>query len=597
MTQTYKPPIRDIEFALFEVLGFEQHYQTLGYEDVNQELMTAIVTEMAKFSEKQLSPLNAVGDQQGCVLVNGSIKTPDGFKQAFADYRDGGWFGLAQPEELDGQGLPHSLAIVLMELIHTANHAWTMYVMLINGAIATLRANASPAIQHQFLPALIAGQSAATMCLTEAHCGSDLGLLRSKAVPDSDGSYLLSGSKIFISGGEQDFTDNILHLVLARLPDAPAGVKGISLFVVPKMQTNADGSLGGSNNVTCSAIEEKMGIHGNPTCVINFDNAKGYMIGEANKGLQSMFTFVNESRLGVAQQAQGAMELSYQNAANYALERLQMKAPSRRTPAQAADPIIAHPDVRRMLLTQKSLAEGGRLLNFYCAQQVDLSHSTNSDSRSAALTRLALLTPIAKGFLSEVAIEATNHGIQIFGGHGYVRESGIEQIARDVRITSIYEGTSGIQALDLLGRKILADNGDSLKAFCAEINTFCSQQDSDFSARYGEPLQNALQSWQTLSTRISYEAQQDPELVGAVSYDFLMLSGYTVLAYCWAMAASVAQKKLATDTDNKAYYQSKIHLANFYFAKLLPRTHSFESTINNGSTPLTDLADEDFLAG
>ncbi|WP_101758093.1 acyl-CoA dehydrogenase C-terminal domain-containing protein [Oceanicoccus sp. KOV_DT_Chl] len=592
----YKAPLRDIQFALNEVLGFEQHYQNLpGAEEATPELVNAIFAEAAKFSEQVISPLNRSGDEQGCQWQDGKVSTPDGFKSAYEQFIEGGWPGLSQQIEYGGQGLPSSLNAVFYEMLCSANHSWSMYPSLTWGAIKTLTAHAPEELKQRYLPKMVEGLWSGTMCLTESHCGSDLGLLRTKASPNTDGTYAISGSKIFISAGEHDLVDNIVHIVLARLPDAPAGVKGISLFVVPKIWVEADGSTAQSNGVSCGSIEHKMGINGNATCVINFDNAQGFLISPPNKGMSCMFTFINESRLGVAQQGHGHIESSFQGALRYARERLQMRAPIRALPEQAADPIIVHPDVRRMLLTQKAFAEGGRLLTYYCAQLMDIAHaSADAKQRQRAETELALLTPIAKGFLTEMSMEAASYGVQVLGGHGFIREWGMEQEYRDTRITAIYEGTNGIQALDLLGRKILASKGSVMAPFIEHIQALCKQQHPEQVLPWIKQLSDALELWLELTRELGVSAQQDANAVGAAAYDYLMIAGYTTLAYFWAQSASTAATALSHDSDDADFYQAKLSTARFYFERLLPRTLSLAAGVRSGSENLMTLPAEFF---
>ena len=592
----YKAPLRDIHFALNEVLAFEDHYKNLpGGEDATPDMVSAILEEAAKFTENILSPLNKVGDEQGCHWEDGKVTTPNGFKEAYDQYLDGGWIGLAHAQEYGGQGLPASLASIISETVASANHAWAMYPLLSNGATDTIKAHGTDEQKQRYIKHLVSGQWSGTMCLTEAHCGSDLGLLRTKATPNEDGTYNISGSKIFISAGEHDMTDNIVHVVLARLPNAPEGTKGISLFLVPKISINNDGSLGDKNGVSCGSIEHKMGINGNATCVINFDGAKGELIGTANKGLNCMFTFINESRLGVAIQAHAHIESSFQGSLSYARERIQMRAPIRVQPEKPADPIIAHPDVRRMLLTQKAFSEGGRLLNYRCAQLVDIAHqSDNKQEREKAENLLALITPIAKGFLSEASLEATSYGIQVLGGHGYIKEWGMEQEYRDTRITTIYEGTSGIQGLDLLGRKILASGGKILEPLLEEINSFCNNQHPDEAIPFVEKTAEAFEQLTQLTQDIGANCTEDLNAPGAAAFDYLMIAGYSLLAYYWAQSASIAATALTNDHHDKGFYQSKLATAQFYFDRILPRTLSLQSSIRSGSNNLMQLSEEAF---
>ncbi len=591
---SYQAPLRDLHFVIHELLDLPSHYRQLqGCERVDGDTLDAIVDEGARFAENVLSPLNPVGDLHGCRWQDGRVSTPPGFAAAFRQFGENGWLALDKPQGFGGQGLPPSLATAINDMLFSANHAWTMYANLTSGAISTLDAYASEYLRQRFLPALISGRWSGTMCLTEAHSGSDLGLLRTRAVACADGSFRISGSKMFISAGDHDLAENIVHLVLARLEGAPVGVKGISLFAVPKFQVDADGVPGAANGVSCGSIEHKMGIHGNATCVMNFDGAIGYLLGEANRGLNAMFTFINESRLAVAQQAQGHCEASFQGALRYARERLQMRSVPRLAPAQQADPIIGHPDVRRMLLTQKAYAEGGRMLNLACAQLVDQSHfGARAEVRAAAARRLALLTPIIKGFLTEAGIEAAQLGVQVFGGHGYIREWGMEQIARDVRITAIYEGTSAIQGIDLLTRKVLADDGAELYDLLDEIDSFCTI--SGAPKGLAGKLANHVAAWRSLTAWLLKHQHSDANLIGASAFDYLMLAGYTLLGYYWLRADTLADEKLAAGRGDADFYIGKLETARFYLQRLLPRTHQHRASIESGSANLMDIPDSAF---
>jgi len=586
----YQAPLRDMKFHIDEVLDFPSHYAGFAQgRDATPDIVDAVLESAAQFAQDVLATLDSVGDAAGCLWKDGEVTTPPGFKAAYDDYIANGWTSLSMPLELGGQGLPASLSGFCMEIHATANHAWTMYPGLSMGGIQTIAAHASDDIKTRYLPNLIAGRWSATMCLTEAHCGSDLGLLRTRAVPAGDGSYRITGSKIFISSGEHDLTDNIIHIVLARLPDAPAGIKGISLFVVPKFHVDEHGQPGARNAVRCGSIEHKMGIHGNATCVMNFDEASGYLISPPHKGMACMFTFINESRMGVAQQALAQMEASHQTALQYARERVQFRAAQRPNPETAADPIIQHPDVRRMLLTQKAFAEGGRALSYFLAKQTDIErYAAEESAKETADQLLSLLTPVAKGFLSEVCMEATSYGIQVLGGHGYIREWGQEQHFRDARITSIYEGTTGIQGLDLLARKILASRGEALKPFVQVVSEFCQQHPN---GPYTATLQKQLQSWIALTTELGMKAMQNPDEVNAAAYDYLMFSGYTVLAWIWAEASSVASTALekSPSAPDKAFYTAKLVTARFYFERLLPRTLSLAASMRSGVANLPEF--------
>jgi alkylation response protein AidB-like acyl-CoA dehydrogenase len=587
---SYTAPLRDITFVAQELLNLSAHYQQLtGCEAPDEATFAAIVEEGAKFAEQELASLNAVGDQHGCHWQDGKVTTPPGFADAYKRFADNGWLGLDKDPAFGGQGLPPSLGFVNYEMVCSSNHAWGMYGNLTGGAISTLSEHADEALKQRLLPPMIAGNWGGTMCLTEAHCGSDLGLLRTSAQRKANGSYQISGSKMFISAGEHDMTQNIIHLVLARIEGSPAGVKGISLFAVPKIQVDASGQLGAHNGVSCGSIEHKMGIHGNATCVLNFDSATGYLLGEANRGLNAMFTYINESRLSVAQQAQAHAEASFQGALAYARERVQMRATPRLRSDQPADPIICHADVRRMLLTQKAYAEGGRMLAYTCAKDVDQLHYGASEGvRQAAARRLALLTPIAKGFISETGNEAAQLGIQVFGGHGYIREWGMEQIARDVRITAIYEGTNTIQGLDLLTRKVLADGGEALAELLGEIEDFT--QSTNAPAHLAQALLKQVIAWREVSAWLRDASATDSNLIGASAYDYLMLSGYTLLGYLWLRAACVAERALAAGTEEVEFYEGKRETARFYLERLLPRANLHETLIRTGSHNLMDIS-------
>lgn len=594
----YRAPLRDMHFAMKELLQSEQHYAKLpGCEEATPELIDAIIDEGAKFAENELAPLNRVGDQEGCRWEDGDVYTPSGFKEAYQKFIEGGWPSLPHSTELGGQGLPESVGIVINELVGTANWSWSMYPGLSHGAMNTLEAHGTDEQRQKYLVPLIEGRWTGTMCLTEPHCGTDLGLLRTKAQPNEDGSYAISGTKIFISAGEHDMAENIVHIVLARLPDAPEGTKGISLFIVPKFNVNADGSLGERNSVSCGSLEHKMGIHGNSTCVMNFDGAQGYLIGPANKGLNCMFTFMNTARIGTALQGLAHAEFGFQNSLAYARERLQMRSlTGPKAPDKPADPIIVHPDVRRMLLTQKAFAEGGRALVYFAAQQADkVTHAETEEERQTADKLLSFLTPIAKAFMTETGFESANLGLQVFGGHGYIAEWGMEQNVRDSRISMLYEGTTGIQALDLLGRKVLMTQGDTLKCFTKIVHKFCKAEAKNRKMRpYIEPLQEINKEWGSLTMKIGMAAMKNHDEVGSASVDYLMYSGYAVLAYFWALAVKVAQESLENGSDEADFYEAKITTANFYFKRILPRTRSLAVTMVSGADSLMDLNEDAF---
>src|SRR5690554_739971 len=594
----YKAPLRDMKFVLNELLDSEQHYASLeGAEDATPDMVDAIIQEGAKFCEQVLSPLNAVGDQEGCTWSEEGVKTPTGFKQAYDQYIEGGWPSIAADPNFGGQGLPHSLSLVISEMVGTSNWAWGMYPGLSHGATNTIEAHGSDEQKQIYLSKLVSGEWTGTMCLTEPHCGSDLGTLRTKAEPNADGSYSITGTKIFISAGDHDLTDNIVHIVLARLPGAPEGTKGISLFIVPKHLPNEDGSAGERNAVSCGSLEHKMGIHGNATCVMNFDGAKGWLIGPENKGLNCMFTFMNTARIGTAIQGLGAAELGFQGSLAYARERLAMRSLSGpKNPDGIADPIIVHPDVRRMLLTQKAVAEAARALIYLAGQQVDIVHSGKTEEeRKQADALLSFLTPIAKAFLTEIGYESANLGMQVFGGHGYISEWGMEQNVRDARIAMIYEGTTGIQALDLLGRKVLMTQGEALKLFTKQVHVFCKENaDNEQLKEFIEPLAAINKEWGDLTMKVGMTAMKNREEVGAASVDYLMYSGYAVFAYLWARMAKVAQEKLAEGSPEEMFYNAKLQTARFYFTRMLPRTKTHAATMLAGADTLLDMPEEAF---
>jgi alkylation response protein AidB-like acyl-CoA dehydrogenase len=579
-----------------EVLHSEKHYQHIGATDATPDMVDAIVAEGAKFCEEVLAPLNQVGDQEGCTWSEDGVKTPTGFKEAYDQFVEGGWPSMNAPVEHGGQGLPESINIILSELIGTANWSWGMYPGLSHGARATLEEHGTPEQQATYLTKLISGEWTGTMCLTEPQCGSDLGILTTKAEPNADGSYSITGTKIFISAGEHDMVDNIVHIVLARLPGAPEGTKGISLFIVPKCLPDANGEAGERNAVTCGSIEHKMGIHGNATCVMNFDGAKGWLIGPENKGLNCMFTFMNVARIGTSIQGLAAAEGSFQGALAYAKERLAMRSLSGpKNPEGKADPIIVHPDVRRMLLTQKAIAEGSRAMIYYAAQQADLVQHGEGEEQKAADEMLGFLTPILKAFCTEAGFEAANHGVQVFGGHGFIAEWGMEQIVRDTRIALLYEGTTGIQALDLLGRKILMTQGASLRNFTKQVHKFCQANEDNAELKpFIEKLTTLNKEWGDLTMKIGMTAMQNRDEVGAASVDFLMYSGYVCLAYFWAQMAKVAQDKLTAGTSETGFYTAKVQTAKFYYDRILPRTAAHAQMMLAGGESIMAIDEENF---
>lgn len=592
---SYKAPLTDIRFALHDVLGVEALFQQLGMDDASRDVIDAILEEGARFNETVLAPLNSVGDEIGCSFdkATGAVTTPPGFRQAYEQYVEGGWPALNAPEEFGGQGLPHTIGMPLKEMIDAANLAWGNFPLLSHGAVEALLHHGNDWQREVFLKPLVDGRWTGTMCLTEPHCGTDLGLLKTRATPNGDDSYAINGTKIFITAGEHDLTDNIVHLVLARLPDAPEGSRGISLFVVPKLQVAEDGSTGEPNGVRCGAIEHKMGIHGSATCVLNLDDARGWLVGEPHRGLMAMFTMMNSARVAVGIQGLGLADRAYQNALAYSRERLQMRALSGpKFPDKAADPIIVHPDVRRMLLTCKALTEGGRVLACFAGTLVDaVSHAPDAAGREQADALLGFLTPIVKGCLTEWGVECTYNALQCFGGHGYIAEHGMEQLARDARITTLYEGTTGIQALDLMGRKTMQLKAAGLKAFLAMIQSLCAEHaDDDAMAEFIGPLREKAAEWEQLTRDIAARASSDPEEIGAASWDYLFYSGYVTLAYWWAR--SVAAARAGSQTEQ--FKQAKLETARFYFARILPRTRAHKAAIESGTTPLMALDAEHF---
>ena len=590
---SYTPPLRDMQFVLHDVLNVTENLKQIPkHAEIDAQTISAILEEGGKFAAEVIFPLNQIGDQQGCTLNRDTheVKTPDGFKAAFEQYVQGGWPALSADTAYGGQDLPLVVNQCFYEMLNSANQAWTMYPGLTHGAYEALHAHGTEAQKNLYLPKLTSGEWTGTMCLTEPHCGTDLGLLRTKAEPQPDGTFRLTGNKIFISAGEHDMVSNIVHLVLARLPDAPAGSKGISLFVVPKFHVNADASLGERNGIYCGGLEHKMGIHGNATCQMVLDGAVGTMVGQPNKGLAAMFVMMNAARIGVGMQSLGLTEVAYQNALAYAKDRLQSRSLSGvKTPSQPADSILVHPDVRKMLLTAKAYAEGGRALSLHCALLIDRElHHPDATVRTEAAEQVALLTPIVKAFITDNAWTATSSCLQVFGGHGFIREWGMEQYVRDARINMIYEGTNTIQSLDLLGRKVLGNQGASLKKFGAQIAELVAQaQDNEDMAEFLNPLTKLGQQMTQFTTEIGFKALQDADEVGAAAVDYLRVAGHLVFGYFWARMAFVALQKIA-EGDRDPFYQAKLQTARFYFAKLFPETASLMITARAGAAVLME---------
>lgn len=592
---TYTPPTRDMHFVLHELLDVESAFKALpAHEDLDADTINAIVEEAGKFCAEVVFPLNQTGDEEGCTFNDGEVTAPKGFKEAYQQYVEAGWPALACDPEYGGQGLPELVNNVLQEMLNSSNQAWTMYPGLTHGAYAALLAHGSDELKAQYLPKLIEGSWTGTMCLTEAHCGTDLGILKSKAEPNDDGSYSITGSKIFISSGEHDMSDNIIHLVLARLPDAPEGTKGISLFIVPKFIPDADGNPGERNTVKCGSIEHKMGIHGNATCVINLDGAQGWMVGEPNKGLMAMFVMMNGARLGVGIQSLGLSEVAYQNSLAYAKERLQMRSlTGPKLKDKPADPIIVHPDVRRMLLTQKAYTEAGRAFSYWVGLMIDQEHSHPDEAvRKDCGDLVALLTPIIKAFITDNTFESTNLGMQIYGGHGFISEWGMEQYVRDARINMIYEGTNGIQSLDLLGRKVLGDMGAKLMKFGKLVQDFITENgENEDMKEFIEPLGDIAIKVQKLTAEIGQNAMKNPDEAGAAAVPYLRTVGHLVYSFMWAQMAKIALEKQGSGDD---FYTAKLATARYYFSKLLPETAYLIRSARAGAEPLMALDAELF---
>src|SRR4051794_33974402 len=599
---TYNPPLRDMQFVLHEVLNVADEYKAMPrHADTDLDTINAILEEGGKFACEVTFPLNVEGDTVGCKLNKDSheVTTPPGFRDAYAKYVEGGWPALSCDPEFGGQGLPITVNQCIYEMLNSANQAWTMYPGLSHGAYEALHAHGTDEQKKLYLPKLVSGVWTGTMCLTEPHCGTDLGLLRTKAEPQGDGTYKLTGNKIFISAGEHDMAENILHLVLARLPDAPQGSKGISLFLVPKFNVKPDGSLGTRNGIYCGGLEHKMGIHGNATAQIVLDGAVGTLVGEPNKGLPAMFVMMNAARLGVGNQSLGLTEVAYQNALAYAKERIQMRALSGpKAKDKPADPIIVHPDVRKMLLTAKAYAEGGRALNLFCGLLIDRElHHPDEKVRNESAELVALLTPIVKAFLTDNGHIATNACMQVFGGHGYIKEWGVEQFVRDNRINMIYEGTNTVQSLDLLGRKVLGNQGATLRKFGKLVAQLVEEEGvNEKMSEFINPIAYLGDQLTKFTTEIGFKGFQNPDEVGAAAVDYLRVAGHLVHGYFWARMAQAALREIAAAESEKRavdpFYPAKLQTARFYFAKLFPETASLMRTARAGSQVLmdTDLA-------
>jgi acyl-CoA dehydrogenase len=596
---TYKAPVDDVQFLLNDVFHMERYGNLPGFSDISPDTLAAILEEAAKLAEEVVQPLNRIGDIEGCKRhEDGSVTTPQGFREGYRQYAEGGWMGISVPTEYGGQGLPGTLTVMINEILCGAGIAFSMYPGLTQGAIAAFLHHGTAEQKAFYLPRMTSGAWTGTMNLTEPHCGTDLGLCRTKAEKQADGSYKITGTKIFISAGEHDLSENIIHLVLARTDGAPAGIKGLSLFIVPKININKDGSLGTRNGVMCGSIEHKMGIHGNSTCVMNYDGATGFLIGEENRGINAMFTMMNEARLGVAVQGLAVSEVAYQNAVIYAKERLQGRSISgAKTPDKPADPIIVHPDVRRMLMTIKSLNEAARALVLWTALKADVAHRSDDEkARQAADDHMGLLTPVLKGVLTDNGLSNSVMAQQIFGGHGYIAEHGMEQFVRDARITMIYEGANGIQALDLVGRKLGRDGGRAITAFFGEVSAFVKEHASDEAMKpYVAPLGEALATLQQATMWFMQNAMKKPDNAGAGSTDYMHLFGLVAMAYMWAQMAKAAQDKLKAGANgSEERMKAKLVTGKFFMERMLPESAAHLKRIQTGADTMMALPAEAF---
>ncbi|MGH6944653.1 MAG: acyl-CoA dehydrogenase C-terminal domain-containing protein [Geminicoccaceae bacterium] len=594
----YRAPLRDMRFVLHELLGVERLTEPPGYADATTDVVDAVLEEAAKLCENELFPLNRPGDEQGCVFENRVVRTPGGFKDAYRRFAEGGWTGLAADPRYGGQGLPKALKFVVDEMVCSANLSFGTYPGLSGGAYHAIESHAEDHLKDLYLPKLASGSWSGTMCLTEPQCGTDLGLVRTRALPNDDGTFSVTGTKIFISAGEHDLTDNIVHLVLARLPDAPQGIKGISLFLVPKFLPKADGAAGTRNGVSCGSIEHKMGIRASATCVMNFEQATGWLLGEPHRGMRAMFTMMNDARLEVGIQGLGIAETAYQSAAAYARERLQGRALSgTRQPDKPADPILVHPDVRRMLLTMRAFSEGARALAYWVGMNVDLANRhPDPQARRGADDLLALMTPIVKAYFTDQGFLCANLGVQVMGGHGYIREGGMEQLVRDARICQLYEGANGIQALDLVGRKMPAHFGRHLRAFFHPVLAFIEEHQADPElAEFVLPLGKAFARLQQITLHVAQQGVRKPDEAGAAATDYLRLFALVAMAYMWARMAKVAREKLANGGEaEERFYRAKIATARFFMAKMLPESGGLHAQIMAGGAPLMAFDDAAF---
>ena len=584
---SYTAPTKDMAFLLHEVLKAEK-LNIPGYDELEPDFTGAVLEEAGKVASEVLTPLNVSGDQEGCRLENGVVYTPKGFKGAFEQMKEGGWTGLDMPEEFGGQNMPVLLGTAVGEMFSAANQAFTMYQGLTHGAASAILVHGTDEQKATFLPKMVSCEWTGTMNLTEPHCGTDLGLMRTKAEPQDDGSYKVSGQKIFISAGDHDMADNVIHLVLAKIPGGPEGIKGVSLFIVPKFNVNDDGSVGSRNGVSVGNIEHKMGIHGNSTCVMNYDEATGYLLGDVHKGMRAMFTMMNEARLGVAMQGLAQAEAAYQNAVIYAKDRLQGRdVTGVKNPDGPADPLIVHPDIRRSLMDQKSFVEGARGFLLWGALLIDQAHRSNDDQADGLIS---LMTPVLKGFLTDQGFDMTVLAQQVYGGHGYIEEHGMSQFVRDARIAQIYEGANGVQALDLVGRKLTADGGKHVMAFFDLIKSYCKEQGDDEAMKdFIEPLKTASKHLQAASMFFMQNGMKNPNHALAGSYDFMHLFGHVCLGYAWAQQARAALDALANGAADATFYETKLATARYYMARRLPATGMHLARIESGADTVMAL--------
>ena len=590
---SYTAPVKDMQFVLHDLLQVSQS-DIPGYGDLDSEFTSAVLEEAGKITSEVLTPLNMIGDTEGCTLENGVVRTPTGFKEAFDQVREGGWTGLDMPEEYGGQGLPYVMGTAVGEMFSSANQAFTMYQGLTHGAASAILAHGTEEQRNTYLPKMVSCEWTGTMNLTEPHCGTDLGLMRTKAVPQDDGSYKVSGQKIFISAGEHEMASNIIHLVLAKIPGGPDGIKGVSLFIVPKFTVGDDGQPGARNGVSCGKIEEKMGIHGNSTCVMNYDEASGYLLGEAHKGMRAMFTMMNEARLGVGMQGMAQAEAAYQNALAYAKDRLQGRdVIGVKNPDGPADPLIVHPDIRRNLMDQKSFVEGARAFMLWGAMMIDRAHRLGDKDADGLIS---LLTPVIKGFLTDQGYDMTVQAQQVYGGHGYIEEWGMSQFTRDARIAMIYEGANGVQALDLVGRKLAQDGGKHVMAFFDLVKGFIKDNADNEALKsdFLDPLKQASKDLQAAGMFFMQNGMKTPNAALAGSYDFMHLFGHVCLGLMWAQMAKSAREALDAGTSDKGFYETKLATGRYYMARRLPATAMHLARINSGADPVMALSADQF---